>query len=83
MQVKFSWVQSCRQQEKGSCGMLLFSADYPDLVSVSCCSCKAVLLNLAFPWLGLCLLAKRPLTEPCSCQGFLLLPQSPTLEEKR
>jgi hypothetical protein len=78
MQVKFSWVQSCRQQEQRSCGMLLFSTDYPDQVSVSCFPCKAALLNPASTWLGLCLSVKRPLTEPCSYQGLFPLPQSPT-----
>jgi hypothetical protein len=29
MQVEFSWVQSCRWQEQHSCGMLLFTTDYP------------------------------------------------------
>jgi hypothetical protein len=62
MQVEFSWVQLHRWQERSSCGMLLFTTDYPDQVSMSCFSFKVALLNLASPWLGLCLLAKRPLT---------------------
>jgi hypothetical protein len=52
MQVKFSWVQLPRWQEQRSCGMLLFSTDYPDQVSMSCFSCKAALMTLACPWLG-------------------------------
>jgi hypothetical protein len=60
MQVECSWVQLHRQQEQRSCGMLLFSTDYPDQFSMSCFSCKAASLNLASPWLGPCLSAKRP-----------------------
>jgi hypothetical protein len=30
MQVEFSWVQLRRWQEQHSCGVLLFSTDYPD-----------------------------------------------------
>jgi hypothetical protein len=76
MQVRFSWIQSYRLQDQRSYGMLLFSTDYPAQVSVSYFSCKAALLNLASPWLGPCLSAKRPLIEPCSCEGLLPLPQS-------
>jgi hypothetical protein len=82
MQVEFSWVWSSRRQEQSSCGVLLFTTDYPVSqcqVSVSCFSCKAALLNLVSPWLGPCLSAKRPLTEPCSCQGLVPLAQSPLL----
>jgi hypothetical protein len=62
MQVEFSWVHSRRQQDtqQHSCGMLLFTTDYPDYVRVSCFSCMTALLNIASPWLGLCLSAKRP-----------------------
>jgi hypothetical protein len=62
MQIEFSWAQWHRWQEQGSCGMLLFSTDYPAQVSMSCFSCKAALLNLASPWLGLRLSVKKPLT---------------------
>jgi hypothetical protein len=67
---QFSWVQLCRRQEQRSCGTLLFTADYTDFVSMSCFPCKAALLNLASPSLGLCLSTKGPLAEPCSCQSF-------------
>jgi hypothetical protein len=49
-QVEFSWVQSCRRQEQCSCGMLLFTADSPDYLSMPCFPCKAALLNLASSW---------------------------------
>jgi hypothetical protein len=49
-----------RQQEQHSCGMLLFTADYPDFVNMPCFPCKAALLSLASPWLGPCLSAKGP-----------------------
>jgi hypothetical protein len=51
-------VQSSRWQR--SCGMSLFTADYPDFVNMLCFPCKAALLNLASPWLGPCLSAKGP-----------------------
>jgi hypothetical protein len=60
VQVQFSWVQLRRWQEQKSCGVLLFGTDYPDQVSVSCFSCKAVSLNLASPWLGPCLSPRGP-----------------------
>jgi hypothetical protein len=71
---------SSRQQEQHSCGMLLFTAGYPDFVNMPCFSCKAALLNLASPWLGLCLSARGPLTEPWSCQSLSPLPQTPYLQ---
>jgi hypothetical protein len=39
---------------------LLFTADYPDYIIMPCFSCKAALLNLASPLLGLCLSVKGP-----------------------
>jgi hypothetical protein len=76
MQVKFSWVQSRRWKEQCSGGMLLFSTEYPDQVSLSYFSCKAALLSLALPWLGPCLSAKRPLTELCSASVSHILVHS-------
>jgi hypothetical protein len=69
-QVKFSWVQSCRQQEQLSCGMLLFTTDYPD--------CQHVLFSLASPWLGPCLSAKRPFDSCAHAKVYLHCLSLPT-----
>jgi hypothetical protein len=78
-QVNFLWVQSRRQQEQSSCGVLLFSTDYPDFVNMPF-SLTGSLAEPCLPWLGPCLPAKRPLTELRSCQVLLPLPQSPYLQ---
>jgi hypothetical protein len=71
MQVEFSWVQSCRWQEQHSCGMLLFTTDYPDWVSMSCFSCKAALLNLAY-LRGLAFSAQMTFVTALLTSNFLL-----------
>jgi hypothetical protein len=76
-QVKFSWVQSHRQQEQRSYSILLFTADSPDYISMSCFLCKETLPLLG--WVG-AYQPRGPLTEPCSCQGLSPLPQFPYLQ---
>jgi hypothetical protein len=73
MQMESSWVQLHGQQEQSSCGMLLFSTDYPDQVSVSCCSCKAALPSLAYFFVpGPCLLSTKGLDMAMLTSTFLL-----------
>jgi hypothetical protein len=50
------------------------------LTSVSYFLCKAALLNLASPWLGPCLSAKRPFDRAILMPKLLSLPQSPYLQ---
>jgi hypothetical protein len=60
--------------------MLLFTTDYPDYVNMPCFPCKAALLNLAFPWLGPCMSAKRPFDRAMLMARLLPLPLSPYLQ---
>jgi hypothetical protein len=70
MQVNFSWVQWHRLQEQHTCGMLLFTTDYPHYISMYCFPCKGVFLNLAsLGWVH-AYQPKGSLTELCPCQGY-------------
>jgi hypothetical protein len=68
-----------RQQEQHSCGMLLFTADYP---LSTCPVFPARRPCWALPPLGWvrAYQPRGPLTEPCSCQGLSPLPQFPYLQ---